>query len=231
MDKTKDNRGRLYMSITNIHSNNFRNFLLLSGICSSLLYPITDILAGSLYKGYSFNEQAVSELFAIGAPTSRIVVPLLTLCSVFLLAFAIGVWLSSDNKRSMYILAVMIAGNAINSLILWIFFPMHMRGDQKTFTDIMHIIFAINPFILGSSIFGIFIYRNWFRFYSIVTVLLQIISAIIAFSFVPLLVANQPTPWLGITERISQYGYQLWLLVLTILLLQKQSDKKLHSKQ
>jgi len=218
------------MSIINIRSNNFRNFLLLCGIFTSLLYPITDILAGNLYKGYSFNEQAVSELFAIGAPTSRIVVPLLTLCSIFLLAFAIGVWLSS-NKRSMHILAVMLGGNAINSLILWNFFPMHMRGDQKTFTDIMHTILAINPFVLLSIIFGIFIYRNWFRFYSIITVLLQVIPAIIAFSFVPLFIANKPTPWLGFTERISQYGYQLWLLVLAILLIQKQSDKKLHSKQ
>lgn len=213
------------MSITNISSKALRNFLLLCGVCSSLLYPITDLLAGSFYKGYSFKEQAVSELFAIGAPTSGLVVRLLTLGSVFLLAFAIGVWLSSE-KRSMYNLAVMIGGNAINSLILWNFFPMHMRGEPKTFTDIMHTIFAINPFVLLSIIFGIFIYRNWFRFYSIVTVLLQIIPAIIAFSFVPLFIANQPTPWLGLTERISQYGYQLWLFVLTILLLQKHRDKK-----
>jgi hypothetical protein len=36
---------------------------------------------------------------------------------------------------------------------------------------------------------------------------------------------------MGFTERIYQYGYQLWLLVLAILLLQKESVKKLHSKQ
>jgi hypothetical protein len=208
------------LSTTNIRNDAFRKFLLLCGICSSLLYLITDILAGSLYKGYSFNEQAVSELFAIGAPTSRVVVPLFTLCSILLLAFAIGVWLSSDNKRILHILAIMIGANAINSLILWNFFPMHMRGVQQTFTDIMHLIFAINPFVLISIVLGSVIFRNWFRFYSIGTILLLFIPAFMSFSYTPLLVANQPTPWLGFTERISQYSHLLWHLVLAILLLQ-----------
>jgi hypothetical protein len=208
------------MITSNIGNSNFHKILLFSGFGSSLLYLITDILAGSLYKGYSFNEQAISELFAIGAPTSRIVVPLFTISSILLLAFAIGVWFSS-NKKAMHTLAVMIGANAINSLVLWNLFPMHMRGVPGTFTDIMHTILAINPFILISIIFGIVIFRNWFRFYSILTVLLLLIPAIIAFSYVPILIANQPTPWLGINERISVYGHQLWHSVLAILLLQK----------
>jgi len=30
---------------------------------------------------------------------------------------------------------------------------------------------------------------------------------------------NQPTPWLGVTERINIYAYMLWKLVLAIVLL------------
>jgi hypothetical protein len=53
-----------------------RNLLLICGILSSLLYVGTDILAGTLWEGYSFTSQAVSELSAIGAPTRPLVVPL-----------------------------------------------------------------------------------------------------------------------------------------------------------
>ncbi len=206
-----------------IFNNKFRKALLTCGICSSLLYPFTDILAGVLYKGYSFNEQAVSELFAIGAPTSHIVVPLFTLSSALLLVFAMGVWLCSGKIRILRVLAIMICGNAVNSLVLWNFFPMHMRGVEITFTDTMHAIFAINPFILVSIVLGAVAFKNWFRFYSIATIILLLLPAVMAFSYINLVTTNQPTPWLGVTERISQYGHQLWHAILAVMLLRGQS--------
>lgn len=209
-----------------INNGSLRKVLLICGFCASLIYPITDIIAGFLYKGYSFNEQSVSELFAIGAPTSKFVVLMFTFYSILLLAFAIGVWLSSGNRRIFSILAGMIGANAINSLILWNFFPMHMRGVTPTFTDTMHIILAINPFILISIVLGCVIFKNWFRFYSIGTLLLLFILAFISFSYTPLLIANQPTPWLGFTERIAQYSHLLWYLVLAMLLLQSTNVKQ-----
>jgi hypothetical protein len=201
---------------------NIRHVLLACGILSSLLYPVTDAIAGILYKGYSFNEQAVSELFAIGAPTSHIVVPLFTICSILYIAFALGIWLSSHNNRVLRTLAVMVFLNAINSLVLWNFFPMHMRGVEPTFTDAMHSILAINPFILISIVLGAVNWKNWFRFYSLGTILLLLIPAAISFSYIPLLMAHQPTPWMGFTERISQYGHQLWHAVLAITLMREQ---------
>jgi hypothetical protein len=63
------------------------------GVLAPVVYVATDALASILYPGYSFLEQAVSELFAIGAPTSRWVAPLFSLSSVLLLAFVVGVWL------------------------------------------------------------------------------------------------------------------------------------------
>ncbi len=196
-----------------------RNGLLFCGICSPVLYIISDIIAGNLYYNYSFNQQAVSELFAIGAPTNHIVVPLFTICSLLLVAFAIGIYLSSYNNHKLCILALMVFGNAINSLILWNFFPMHMRGVPTTFTDTMHTILAINPFILISIILGAVIYKKWFRYYSLGTILLLLVFAAVSFSFIPLLLAHKPTPWLGFTERISIYAHQLWHAILAVLLI------------
>jgi hypothetical membrane protein len=68
--------------------------LLICGILTSLFYVGADIIAAALYPGYSFTDQAVSELFAIGAPTTPLVVPLFSLSSTLVLAFAFGVWMS-----------------------------------------------------------------------------------------------------------------------------------------
>jgi hypothetical protein len=196
-----------------------RKSLLAGGILSSLLYPATDIVAGSFYPGYSFVDQAVSELFAIGAPTSRLVVPLFTVCSALLAACALGVWLSSGGKRALRILAWMMAGNAVNSVVLWNFFPMHMRGAEPTVTDTMHALLAINPFVLASMVVGAVAFGNRFRFYSIGTILLALVLAAFGFSTASRVFTNEPTPWLGLTERASQYAFHLWQAVLAIALL------------
>jgi len=196
-----------------------RKVSLTCGLIAPLVYVATDILAGNLYPGYSFTAQAVSELFAIGAPTSRLVVLLLTVHSLLLLAFALGIWMSAGRNRALRVMAWMVVGNAVNSLVLWNFFPMHMRGVEKTLTDTMHVILAVNPFVLLTVIFGVAVFRNGFRFYSMATILIMLVPAVLSFSYVAPLRANQPTPWLGLAERISQYGNLLWQFALAVVLL------------
>jgi predicted SAM-dependent methyltransferase len=121
-------------------------------------------------------------------------------------------------------MAFIIVGSAVNSLVLWNFFPMHMRDAEKTFTDTMHLILAINPFVLLYIGLGTAAFRNWFRFYSIGTILILFVPAIFAFSYFSQVGANQPTPWLGLTERISQYSFMLWQAVLAIVLVRVQGS-------
>lgn len=49
-----------------------------------------------------------------------------------------AIWRSANDRRSLRWLAVMMALNAANALVLWNVFPMHMRGTPPTFTDTMH---------------------------------------------------------------------------------------------
>ena len=74
--------------------------LLACGILASLTYIATDIIASLRYPGYNFIDQTVSELFAIGAPTSRLVVPLFTLSSTLVAVFAFAVWASAGRSRA-----------------------------------------------------------------------------------------------------------------------------------
>ena len=200
-----------------------RTALLICGIASSALYPATDILAATLYPGYSYTDQAVSELFAIGAPTSRLVVALFTLSSALLLPFATGVWLSGGGRRARLVLAVSIAGSAIDSLVLWNFFPMHMRGAAPTFTDTMHLLLAVNPFVVASMVAAAVAFRGWFRFYSIATIAFGVVLATLGFSYATAVMANQPTPGMGLTERGAQYANEVWLSVLAFALLRERS--------
>ena len=73
--------------------------------------------------------------------------------------------------------------------------------------------------ILLAIVFGAAAYRNWFRFYSVGTLLVVLAFGIIGFSYVPAISANLPTPWLGATERVNIYGWMLWVVVLAIVLL------------
>ena len=218
-------------TLTKSRKNNLKKVLLICGILASIIYVAIDILAGTLYAGYSFTSQAISELFAIGAPTSGLVVPLFTVSSLLLLAFAFGVWKSSPaattgRSRTLRIMALMIIGNAVTSLVLWNFFPMHMRGAEMTFTDTMHVILAINPFVPLTVVLGIVAFRNWFRFYSIGTILMMIVLSILGFMYVSQFAAQQPTPWVGLYERISQYGTLLWVAVLAIVLLREEIGRE-----
>jgi MFS family permease len=112
--------------------------LLACGIAGGALYPISDILASRRYPGFSYRDMAVSELFAIGAPTSALVVTLFSISSALLLAFAVGIWRAAEGRSIVRWIAVLMALNALDALVLWNFFPMHMRGEAPTFTDTMH---------------------------------------------------------------------------------------------
>jgi hypothetical membrane protein len=200
-----------------------RRILLICGILAAATYVATDIACASLYPGYSFTDQAVSELFAIGAPTSRVVVPMFTVSSLLLGAFAFGIWQSSVGNRALRAMALMFGASAIVGLVLWNFFPMHMRGAELGFTDTMHLILATNPFVILSIVFCLVAFRGRFRLYTAATILVLVIPAVFAFRYAPALEANLATPGLGLAERVAQYAYEVWQATLVIILLRSQT--------
>jgi hypothetical protein len=201
-----------------------RRVLLLCGILGAALYPLADIYASARYPGFSYRDQAVSELFAIGAPTSALVVPLFTASSSLLLLFAIGIWMCANGRHVLRWLAAMMALNAIDALLLWNYFPMHMRGVEPTFTDTMHGALAIDPFLLTAVVLGAIAFKGRFRVYTITTIIFSFILAIKGFSYVPAVIANQPTPWMGAVERAAQYATNLWYAALAVILLKQQAS-------
>jgi len=204
-----------------------RIVLLVNGILGSILYVGADLLAGKLYDGYSFTSQAISELFAIGAPTSGLVVPIFTLCSILQIAFALGVWASANRIRALSVAALMMVGNALNGLVLWNIFPMHVRGVEATFTDTMHVLLSGTGaiFAILALGFGTFAFKNRFRTYSVAMIFVLLAPGLVAFMYIPQVAALQPTPWVGLTERISTYSYLLWQATLAFVLIKARAPQ------
>jgi hypothetical protein len=110
--------------------------------------------------------------------------------------------------------------------MLWPFFPMHQRGTGTTGSDLGHLILGggSNVFIVGFIAFGAFGLGERFRNWSLATMLVFLLTAIGTFSYVKEIGSGDPTPWLGIIERIMIYGYLLWVAVLAVALLLRDRD-------
>jgi hypothetical protein len=66
-------------------------------------------------------------------------------------------------------------------------------------------------------------FRGVFRIYTVGTIVFTSVLAMVGFSFVNAVIANEPTPWMGAAERAAQYATNLWYAVLAAALLREQS--------
>jgi hypothetical protein len=189
-----------------------------------VLYVATDIItATTLYPGYSYTSQQVSELSAIGAPTRSLWVAMTIVWSPLVITFGIGVWLLAGQKRALRVTGILLAIWGVIGFS-WMFFPMHLRGTEALAADVMHIVFgAIQVVLMVLFIaFGAAALRWGFRFYSIGTIVLLLVFGALVSTQVTAIAAGQPTPWMRVIERVSVYAPILWVLVFAIVLLRVQ---------
>ena len=64
--------------------------------------------------------------------------------------------------------------------------------------------------------------KGWFRLYTGATIVLVLVPAASAFSYIPELQANQPIHGLGLAERAGPYVHKLWHAVVAVVLLRQQ---------
>ncbi len=209
-------------------STRLQTILLSCGILSSVLYILTDLVSVAIWKDYHYTSQTVSELFAIDAPTRAFVVICFIIYAFLIYTFGIGIWLSSEGRRSLKVAAALIIGKEILGLIGTIFFPIHLRGVAGNYSDVMHgIVTAVGVFLFmfPAMIAGAVAFKGWFRIYSIVTMVLFICFGVMAGLMGKNLEANLPTPMMGIWERINIYGYMIWIVILSVKINKAVRDK------
>lgn len=198
----------------------FVRALLMCGAASSILYVIIDVIGAVSYPGYDYSAQAISEMSAIGAPTASLLAPWYALWSILFLAFTLGVWIVGRARRSLrwcaaLLLAVAIVGSGLS------LFPMSQRSAVPTFSDTVHLVVAGATMVLLSAaiLAGAGSFERGFRHYSAATVGVMLIFFLVTMRDVPNVAADFPTPYMGISERISMAAWLLWIAVFSVKLL------------
>jgi len=201
-----------------------RKFLLLCGILSSLLSVAMNVYVPTRWEGYSSSAQVVSELSAIGAPTRTLWIALGIPFAPLLAAFACGVWMSARGRRPLQIAA---AALLVQSLFAIYWPPMHLRGEVASLSDVLHIVWSVVTLaaMLVAIVGGARALGTAFRRYSIATVVIFVVFGALTFTDAPRLAANQPTPWIGLWERINMAANVLWVSVFAIALWRRGVEK------
>jgi amino acid transporter len=204
--------------------------LLICGILSSVLYVLMNIFVPLYFEGYSVSAQTVSELSAIDAPTRPLWVSLAIVYILLVAAFGWGVSQSAYGNRHLRIAARLIF---IYVIINFYWPPMHLRGNEPTLTDTLHIVWAMVTLVLMMFImgFGAAALGKSFRLYTVVTFVVFIAFGILIGTEAPGIPKNTPTPRIGIWERINIGAYMLWVIVFAIVLLRKQKVEMMNMKR
>lgn len=194
-----------------------RKLLLGCGVASSVLYAGLNVFVPMLWPEYSSVNQTVSELSAIDAPTRNVWFPFGLLYAVLVIAFGLGVNVSAVGSNLIRWLGILLI--AYGTLCLY-WPPMHLRGTITTVTDTLHLVWAgLSVLLMVSSIIlSAVIFKGWFRWYAIVTVLVLAVFGILTSVQAPAVPLNQPTPFMGVWERINIGVYLLWIIVLAVML-------------
>lgn len=215
-----------------IHKNSFKHeavqkALLVCGILSSLLYVAITIVVPLHWDDYDSVSQTVSELSAIGAPTRVLWIALSSPYTLLVMAFSWGVWKSAGRNRPLRIAGgLMIAYGALG--VIWPFAPMHLRetlaAGGSTFSDTLHIALgAITEVLYLLALgFAAAAFGRPFRVYSVATFIVLLVFGTLTFLDAPHIAKNQPTPFIGVWERINIGIFLVWMVVLAIMLLQKE---------
>lgn len=200
-----------------------RKTLLLCGVVSPLLYAAADLLAGLSWPEYSFRDQTISELGAIGAPSRPLFSALLVVVYVLFTAFGVGVWKSAGNRRGLRVAAGLLVGFGILALTVGQFAAMRPRGTEQGLSGALHLIEGAVAMLLllGAMGFAAAALGRGFRIYTVATVAVMIAFGAWSTLEIPTVEAGLATPWVGVKERIYWYSYQLWFAVLALRLLRE----------
>lgn len=202
--------------------------LLVCGVVYSVLYVIaSDGIAATLYDGYSRMDQAVSELSGTAAPTRWFLTAMLPVYTVLMIAFGIGIRKSAGGTRALRVTGNLLVAWAITGL-LWLPFPMSSRqdvvkGQPMSVNDIGHLVMSGLTLVLIMSTlwFGAKAFGRGFRLYSILTAATVLVFGVLMSTQAPNV--PDPTPWMGLYERVMMWAWFLWIAILAIIFLRTRS--------
>ncbi len=194
--------------------------LLLAGVAAVVVYAIGDVLSGLLYHGYSYLNQAISELSAFGSPVRPLMVTAILIHNVLLLAFGIGLLRVAQRRSLWWIGALQVTEFLLAGIATHTFWAMSSRGMATGFNDTMHITLSavFSLLVIAMMILSAVAYPGWFRLYALATTVV-VAGFGMASSLAIRGIEQNHTPWAGGFERIDAYAYFAWLVVLAVMVI------------
>jgi hypothetical membrane protein len=194
--------------------------LLLAGVAAVVVYAIGDVLSGLLYHGYSYIDQAISELSAFGSPVRPLMVTVILIHNVLLLAFGIGLLRVARRSSLWWIGALQVAEFVLVGIATHTFWAMSSRDMATGFNDTMHITMSVvfSLLVVAMMVLSAVAYPGWFRLYALATTVM-VVGFGMASSLAMRGIEQNDTPWAGGFERINAYAYFAWLVVLAVMVI------------
>lgn len=179
--------------------------------------------SGLHFEGYSFPNETISELGAIGAPSSGLMVAILV--PMYLSAFGVGVWQPADGRRRLRVTGGVVVGLWILAFTVGMFVPMQPRGTEQALT--VRCISWRGVWMLGLLVaigFAAAALGRRLAVYTLSTVVVVLVFGGWAGMASARIEAGLPTPWVGVIERVCWYAYEIWFAVLALRLLSEPTE-------
>jgi hypothetical protein len=196
--------------------------LLGCGVLYALSYTVAnDLVAASRYRGYRRTSQAVSELSATGAPTRTFLMVMLPVWTALMVAFGVGVVRSAAGARPLRSTGGLLIAFGVSG-VAWLAFPMTSRHEMvrgvTAANDVGHLVLSgmTVALIVGQLAFGARAFGSRFRRYSAATGLTVLVFGALTAGESSKIAAGEPTPWLGLFERLDIGAWLVWLAVFAI---------------
>ena len=206
--------------------------LLVAAAGAVLVYTIGDVLAGLLYEGYSWSDQAISELTAFGSPVRPLMVSIILTHNLLMLLFGVGMLRVADRRTLRWIGILLVVCFVVVGLPTHTIWAMSSRGLETGFNDAMHITLSMvfSVLVVAMMALSAAAYRGLFRVYSLAT--LVVVAGFGAASGVAMSGLEQDdTPWAGTFERINAYAYFAWLVALAAMVICRELGARSGSRE
>jgi hypothetical protein len=201
-----------------------RDAWLVCGVVSSFLYVIMNIIVPTQWPGYDQASRVVSELSAVSATSRPLWVVMGLVYTLLVMAFGWGVRMAAGEQRRLRAAGTLLAVYGALGII-WTFAPMHPRealaAGGGDFRDTLHIALGVATEVLYLLALGLAASAlgKAFRWYSIATFVVLFAFGALLFRDAPLVNRNEPTPLIGVWERMNIGVFLLWVIVLATALL------------
>jgi hypothetical protein len=202
--------------VKSVNSQTLRRALL-AGLISSCWYVAMNIAFPLADADYNAASQTISELSAIGAKTRAAWIALGLAYSVLVIVFGWAVLRAGDaDRRARFAGAALILHGILS--LYWP--PMHLRGAPFGTTDALHIAWSILTLLLMlvTIVLGAAALSKRFQLYSAITVCIFLAFGTLTAMDAPKIALNEPTPLIGVWERINVATYMAWIASFSVIL-------------